>query len=89
MKITIKENKKVESKITIKDIEPGYVFEILESGSVTHDYVKALKLENDEVVLLTYCSGRNWLEIREDETWENSPVKILGKLTEIIVDPNV
>ena len=88
MKITIKGNEKVEPKITIEDVEPGYVFEIFNSGPTTGGKVKALKLEDGEAILLTYSSGCDWFEILDDESWDNSPVKILGKLTEIVVDPN-
>ena len=89
MEITIKENVKTESIITNQDVEPGYVFEILDSGSLLDKKVKALKLMNEETVLLKYSSGNDWFELNDDNSWKDSPVKILGKLTEIVVDPNV
>jgi len=88
MKITIKENEKVEPKITIEDVKPGYVFEILESGLTETKKVKALKLLNNEVVLLQFSSGNDWFELLDGKSWVDSPVKILGELTEIVVDSN-
>jgi len=89
MKITIKGNEKVEPKITIEDVEPGYVFEILNSGPFSGGCVQALKLKHDKVVLLNFSDGSDWFEIFDDKSWVDSPVKILGKVTEIVVDPNV
>ena len=89
MKITIKGNEKVEPKITVEDVEPGYVFEILNSGPLSGGCVQALKLKHDKVVLLNFSDGSDWFEIFDDKSWINSPVKILGKVTEIVVDPNV
>jgi len=87
MKITIKENVQTKEETKINDVKLGYVFEILDNGSSNH--VRALKLFDDEVVLLQYSSGHDWFELRDDESWKNSPVRILGKLIEIVVDPNM
>ena len=88
MRVTIK-GEKIEPVITVKDVKPGYVFEILDSGSKYNGYVKALKLQEREFVLLQYSSGNDWFELCDKISWIGSPVKILGKLTEIVVDPNV
>jgi len=87
MKITIKNKVKAEPVITSQDVKSGYVFEILDSGVFGH--VKALKLVNGKSALLVFSNGADWFELKDDTSWKDSPVKILGKLTEIIVDPNV
>ena len=89
MKITIKENVQIEEGTKINDVEPGYVFEILNSGPFSGGCVQALKLKHDKAVLLNFSDGSDWFEIFDDKSWINSPVKILGKVTEIVVDPNV
>jgi len=85
MKVTVLKQKEEPKRLTVDDVPVGYVFEILESGS---NPVKALKLENEQAVLLMYSSGREWFEMLDGESWINSSVNILGKLTEIVVDPN-
>ena len=84
MEITVRKSKKT-SDLYIEDVEPGYVFEILDSGFWAERKVKALKLR-DSIVLLKYSAGNDWLELLDDDSWERSKVKILGKLTEIIVE---
>lgn len=87
MKIVIKENVETKPTITSEDVKSGYIFEILHSGSIGKKVI-ALKLMNNQTVLLTYSSGNSWFDLLDDESWADSPVKILGKITEITVDPN-
>lgn len=83
MKITIKKNKPEIKGICIDDVKPGYVFEIGVGGNY---YVKALKLHNDKVALLTYSAGKDWFEMCNNTDWKDYPIRILGKLTEIVVE---
>lgn len=83
MKITIKKKESEVKQVFVKDVPPGYIFEITASGS---RLVKALKLLSNKYVLLTYSSGMDWFEINDEMSWKDTPVRILGKLTEIIVE---
>jgi len=83
MKITVKNKEPEVKQVFIKDVPVGYVFEILDSGA---GYVKALKLWDEKAVLLRYSAGDDWFELKCKTAWEDSPVRILGKLTEIIVE---
>jgi len=83
MKITIKPELKSEPIITSKDVKPGYVFQYVGERELT-----ALKLHWDKIVLLKYSNGDSWFELKDKKSWTNTPVKILGKFTEIVVDPN-
>jgi len=84
MKITILE-KKIEEPKTLyaRNVPIGFVFEILE-GSSPHG--AALKIEDNIAVLLT-CQDRNdWLKmINIFSYWDSMPIRILGRLEEIIV----
>ena len=80
MKITIKpEPKKENHEIPFDKIPVGYVYEVLVNGPTM------LKLKKNEAVLLNYSSGDNWFKIADGH--KGIPAyKILGKLTEIIVE---
>lgn len=82
LKVIVKEKKLKQNILTDKDARPGYVFQY-KNGPI------ALKLDYNQIMFLTYSSGRNWLELARDKSFQNDSVKILGKLTEIVVDPNV
>jgi len=82
MKITVRKKEPEVKQLFIKDVPVGYVFEILDSGA---GYVKALKLWDEKAVLLKYSAGNDWFELLDNESWSDSPVRILGELTEIIV----
>lgn len=83
MKITVRKKEPEIKQVFIKDVPIGYVFEILDSDA---NYIKALKLWNEKVVLLKYSTGHDWFELKSGSAWKDSPIRILGKLTEIIVE---
>lgn len=84
MKITIKEKRqRKESKISLQDLEPGTIVDL---GSVKGLVITTVGDVDKDIVLLTNCND-GWFSASGD--WKNAPIKkILGKLTEIIVDPN-
>ena len=87
MKTTVKEKQDQDQdqdknmNVPFGEIQAGYVY--IASGS--HGPV-ALKLENNEAVLLSFCRyGIDWFSMALG--FKNEPAyKILGKLTEIIVE---
>lgn len=81
MKITVKNKEPEVKQVFIKDVPVGYVFEIYNAWNNT---LKALKLCGGKIILLTYSSGDDWFTLGQS-CWEKYPVKILGKLSEIIV----
>ncbi len=84
MKITVKSRPK-QCDIPFDEIPIGYVY-----VSRCHDGPIMLKLKDNEAVLLTYSDDENknknnWFKVAEG--YKNLPAtKILGKLTEIIVE---
>jgi len=84
MKVTVKPKEKKEScKIPFDEIPVGYVYVALYSdGPIT------LKLKNGDAVLLSYNDGlsvNEYLEIAKG--FKGKPAyKILGKLTEIVIE---
>ena len=82
MKVTVRPKPKEEVDLRISDIKPGYVFKIYQGDNYPGPL--ALKLKNDKFALLTWGDGANWF-VMDDGSWGNPSVKILGKLTEIIV----
>jgi hypothetical protein len=79
MKITIKKCLPEVKETFIKDVPRGYVFEVLDGN-------RLLKLGDNAVVILTWADGKDWLMIKDESSWERTPVKILGKLIEIVVE---
>lgn len=83
MKITVEKKEPKVKQMFIKDVPIGYVFEILDSeygnGGVT-----GLKLHKNRFILLQHGYGTDWFEIGES-CWDDYSVRIIGKLTEIIV----
>ncbi|ODS36150.1 MAG: hypothetical protein A7316_10225 [Candidatus Altiarchaeales archaeon WOR_SM1_86-2] len=88
MKIT---KLKSEKRITAEDVKPGFVFEYLDTkGIMGSCNVTALKLEQNKIVLLQYSNGDDWFVLKDlGSCWKNNSVKILGKVEEIIVNPNI
>ena len=86
MKITVLEKKKKEQKLTMAGVQPGYVFEIC--SCPVGQRATALKLENNKVVMLEYSSGDDWFALKDNTSWVDTPVKILGKISEIVVTPD-
>ena len=84
MKITIKKNKPEVKQVYIKDVPVGYVFKILNYKN-NDKGPTALKLCADRFVVLSYTSGYSWFIIG-DAGWKDYTVKILGELTEIVVE---
>jgi len=79
MKITVRKKEPEVKQAFIKNVPVGHVFEV--------DGVTALKLTREKVALFTFPSGSDWFEIMTpDSCWSDMPVKILGKLTEIILE---
>lgn len=85
MKITVKEKQEEKGKVTaFNDIPVGYVYIVTCKGGPV-----ALKLRDNKAVLLTYGCEYNpdWFTLAVG--FEGRPAhKILGKLTEIIVEEN-
>ena len=81
MKITIKEKTKVEPTIIAENVKPGYVFQYIGEKELT-----ALKLRDNKIVMLKFSDGDDWFMLKDNTSWNNTPVKILGKLTEIVVE---
>jgi len=82
MKVTVKQKPKKKEKVKFENIEIGQVFKY-QSGII------ALKLADDESVLLKHFSGDNWFKIAAGFylNYKKEPIKkILGTLTEIIVE---
>lgn len=67
----------------IEDVPVGYVFEISD-GRYENSGVTGLKLHKNSFVLLQHSYGTDWFEIGES-CWDDYSVRIIGKLTEIIV----
>jgi hypothetical protein len=86
MKITIKESVQKQKKIKLEELEPGTIieFDVIDSPSgLVFDSTKG-----KEILLLTLAPDIPWFEIAMG--WKTMPIrKILGKLTEIVVDPNL
>jgi len=80
MKVTVKEKQKEKNhKIPFDEIPVGYVYVCAFQGNTM------LKLKNDEAVALTWHDGDDCLSIAN--VTKNKPAcKILGKLTEIVVE---
>ena len=85
MKITIRKKEPKRKTITAADVKPGYVFEYCEDFSDSEGRVVALKLHNG-IVYLKFDDKKDWFKIRDDASWKNCSVKILGRLSEIIVE---
>ena len=81
MKITIKPKQVEENhEIPFDEIPVGYVYVVEHhSGPI------ALKLNNNEAVLLSYGGGNNWFILATGYKGK-SAYKVLGKLAEIIVE---
>ena len=81
MKVTVKPKQTKEFKIPFDEIPVGSVYVVRYCNGPV-----ALKLEDNEAVLLSYSgSDAAWLELATD--YKGIPAyKILGKLTEIIVE---
>lgn len=80
MKVTVKPKPKKEvCEIPFDKIPSGYVYVCSFQGNTM------LKLKDGEAVALTWCDGGNCLRVAR--ATKNMPAtKILGKLTEIIVE---
>jgi len=84
MRVTIKEKEEVVNFPCLKDVQPGEVFEFLSGGGSM-----LLKLRQGKITVVKTNSYNSVLDCYVDSNWSNdSPVQILGKLTEIVVDPN-
>ena len=79
MEITVRKKESEKTKSTIADVKPGYVFKIMR-GPI------ALKLGAGDVVLLKFTNGGDWFGVWDERSWKDSSVKILGRLSEIIVE---
>jgi len=84
MKITVRKSTKAEPKLLIRDIPVGCVFRIIEDECDSSGPT-ALKLDKDKFILLTHSWGNNWFVVGQS-CWDNYPTKILGELTEIILE---
>lgn len=84
LKVTIKKKEDVVNIPCLKDVQPGEVFKFVNgAGSIL------LKLRQKELVVIK-TNGFNFIFDCYGNGWpDNSLVQILGKVTEIIVDPNV
>lgn len=85
MKVTIKKNEPEVKPVYIGDVKTGYVFEFLNPNNLKKKGPSVLKLWSGKSVILTFANGDNWLDLH-DGSMEYRPVKVLGKLTEIIVE---
>ena len=80
MKVTVKSKQKENMNVPFDEIPVGYVY-IAER----HNGPTALKLCDEEAVLLTHWNNDVWFEMAGG--FKGQPAyKILGKLTEIIVE---
>jgi len=79
MKVTVKERQKEENhEVPFDEISAGYVYKVFDDAVL-------LKVDSTNAVLLKRCGGCDYLGIAHD--YKNFPaVKILGKLTEVIVE---
>ena len=87
MKITIEEKKEqVQSEIRLQDLKLGTVINFGDSRRPCGLIVEDSKTGRKEIVLLTHGGGGDWLIIANG--FRDSSIKnVLGKLTEIIVEP--
>ena len=87
MRITIEEKKSVQSeKIKLQDLELGTVINFGDTQRPHGLIVEDSRTGRKEIILLTHGSGGEWLIIANG--FRDSLIKnVLGKLTEIIVEP--
>jgi len=87
MRITIKQKESVQSKpIQLQDLEPGTI--VVVGGGPTGLVIMGMYDESRELVLLTHFKDGtgDWFSVPGG--WDDSPItKIIGKITEIIVEP--
>ena len=82
MKVTVKSKQKEDMSVPFDKIPVGYVY-----IAGRYNGPLALKLENNGATLLTYNSdgSNNWFDMADG--YKDVPAyKILGRLTEIIVE---
>jgi len=89
MRITIKEKKSIQSKpVKLQDLKPGTIIQFDISQSPTGLVISGDKDGND-IALLCHdhdTDDGDWFQIAMG--WKTMPIaKVLGKLTEIIVEP--
>ena len=80
MKVTVKEKQNKNMNVPFDEIPVGCVYVVLgKKGPI------ALKLMDNEAVLLTCYNNNNWFTMAHGIKGEPA-YKVLGKLTEIIVE---
>ena len=86
MRIIIKEKKSVQLKtFSFVDLEPGTVIQFAIFDSPT-GLVISNGTDGKDIVLLCHIPEHDWFEIARG--WKTMPIaKVLGKLTEIVVEP--
>jgi len=86
MKITIKEKEQVQSKtFSLINLEPGTIIQFAIANSPI-GLVISNGTGGKDIVLLCHTVGDDWFEIARG--WKTMPIaKVLGKLTEIVVEP--
>lgn len=80
MKVTVKEKQDVNKNVPFDEIPVGYVYVALYKGGPT-----ALKLSEEQAVLLCCTTDPDWFMLANGYKG-NQAYKVLGKLTEIIVE---
>lgn len=86
MRITIKKQTQIEKPIRLQNLEPGTVV-VIQNGP-TAFVIEGMERKNRELTMLTHNSDGTdgWFSVPGG--WKSAPItKILGKITEIIVEP--
>ena len=87
MRITIKQKESVQPKpITLKNLKPGTV--VILQNSIIALVIMGVYNESRELVLLAHFKdgAGDWFSVPGG--WDDAPItKIIGKITEIIVEP--
>ena len=92
MKITVKEIVRKQEEIKLENLKPGTVISFNDRGPIGLVVMGMGNMERD-LILLTHLNDDDdpdWEWFSVAGGWKKFPIKkILGKLIEIVVDPNV
>ena len=76
MKITIE-----KQKASVRESQPG---DILLGGNGNKNYF--LQLVGDRRVILNFANGDGWFHLSDNSIEKNNPIRVIGKIKEIIVE---
>ena len=86
MKVTIKKSTEPKQLLRLEDIEFGSIIEFDTNDSPIGLVISSIDDSRDIALLKHSIDGLDWFQLAAG--WKTQPIKrILGKLTEIIVEP--